>query len=146
VTDNPILAWLNNLPPVSVDPFVLRRAEDVTGVSGTGIVADGALFPAAGQNKAVVRWRGERGSTVVWDRIQHVKEIHGHDGRTTVELIPVGELIAALKAVVSLPSAPAYSDHPGHVATITGYNTALSDVRTAIISAIEALHDHDEDA
>ncbi len=150
MTENPILAWLNSLPPVSVDPFVLRRTEDVTGVSGTGIVADGALFPAAGQSKAIVRWRGERGSTVVWDRIQHVKEIHGHDGRTSIELIPVGELIAALKAVaaielaVGLPMDQADDFDHGQTA---GWNEALAEVRQAITDAIEALHDHNgEDA
>jgi hypothetical protein len=147
VTGNPILDYLNTLPPVSVDPFVLRRAEDVTGVSGTGIVADGALFPAAGQNKAVVRWRGERGSTVVWDRIQHVKEIHGHDGRTSIDLIPVGQLIAALKAVAAIEDAPGVtSDLAFDRGQAAGWNEALAEVREAIVGAIEALHDHDEDA
>ena len=147
--ENPILDYLNTLPPVSVDPFVLRRTEDVTGVSGTGIVADGALFPAAGQNKAVVRWRGERGSTVVWDRIQHVKEIHGHDGRTAIEIIPVAELIAALKAVAAIEvgTANAGGSHdPEYLGAVAGYNDALADVRSAITDAIEALHDHDEAA
>jgi hypothetical protein len=147
VTGNPILAWLNTLPPVSVDPFVLRRTEDVTGVSGTGIVADGALFPAAGQSKAVVRWRGDRGSTVVWDRIQHVKEIHGHDGRTTVELIPVGELIAALKAVAAIRPAPGIESASMFTrGQDDGWSQAIAEVRQAITDAIEALHDHDEDA
>jgi hypothetical protein len=144
---NPILNYLDTLPPVSVSPFVLRRHEDVTGVSGTGIVADGALFPAAGGSKAVVRWRGERGSTVVWDNLRHVQEIHGHDGRTLVELLPVGELIAALKAVAAIPDAtsnPA-GDDPTYLSAVEGYNDALRDVRQAISDAVEALHDHDDE-
>lgn len=125
-------------------PFVLRRDHDVT---GTGIVADGVLFPATGKSKAVVRWRGERGSTVVWDNIGHVREIHGHDGATTIELVPVDELIAALRAVATIETAdnlPADHSDFDH-GQIAGYNEALAIVREAITDAIEALHDHDED-
>ncbi|MFE2407056.1 hypothetical protein ACFXDE_01795 [Kitasatospora sp. NPDC059408] len=143
-----ITAYLDTLSPAA-SPFVLRRHHDITGVSGTGIVADGVLFPAAGKSRAVVRWRGERGSTVVWDHLGHVKEIHGHDGATVVEFIPVDELIAALKAVVGIPDSVANKfsdpDDPEYHAAIAGYNDALADVRQAITDAIEALHDHDED-
>jgi hypothetical protein len=145
VTANRITAYLDTLVPAA-SPFILRRHHDVTGVSGTGIVADGVLFPAAGKSKAIVRWRGERGSTVVWDHIGHVKEIHGHDGATVVELIPVDELIAALKAVAAIGGiavSDAGSSSDWHEAI--GYNEALADVRQAITDAIEALHDHDED-
>lgn len=147
MTDNPIAAWLDSLPPTSVSPFVLRRHEDVTGISGTGIVADGALFPAAGKSKAVVRWRGERGSTVTWDNVRHVQEIHGHDGRTTVEFIPVGELIAALKAVAAIKDAPPVNSELTFVrGQDDGWNQALAEVRQAITDAIEALHDHGHEA
>lgn len=150
MNDNPIAAYLDSLPPASVSPFVLRRHEDVTGVSGTGIVADGALFPAAGGSKAVVRWRGERGSTVTWDNLRHVQEIHGHDGRTAVEFIPVGELIAALKAVATIKPAPEADPQHPHPSAYTrgqddGWNQAIADVRQAITDAIEALHDHDDE-
>lgn len=86
----------------TAQPFVLRRDLDVTGVSGTGVVADGVLFPAAGKSVAVVRWRGERGSTVVWDNLTHVREIHGHDGATRIEVVPVDALVRCLKDLVSL--------------------------------------------
>ena len=63
--------------------FVLRRRTDVSGVSGTGDVADGVLWP---DGTAAVRWRGEHPSTVVWDRGQaSVELIHGHQGSTTIE-------------------------------------------------------------
>ncbi|MFF1790789.1 hypothetical protein ACFVX9_30530 [Kitasatospora sp. NPDC058243] len=143
-----ITAYLDALPPVTAQPFILRRHHDVTGVSGTGIVADGVLFPAAGKSRAVVRWRGERGSTVVWDHLGHVKEIHGHDGATVIELVPVDDLIAALKAVAAIPDMTANEvgdDDPESRGTVAGYTDALSDVRHAITDAIEALHNHDED-
>lgn len=145
---NRIAEYLDALPPVTAQPFILRRHNDVTGVSGTGIVADGVLFPAAGKSRAVVRWRGERGSTVVWDHLGHVKEIHGHDGATVIELVPVGELIKALKAVaaiepaVDLPLEDADDFDHGQVA---GWNEVLAEVRQAITDAIEALHGHGEE-
>jgi hypothetical protein len=48
---------------VNVRTFEFHRDADVTGVSGTGIVADGVAFD---DGVTVVRWRGERRSTVVW--------------------------------------------------------------------------------
>lgn len=139
-----ITAYLDGLV-CSASPFVLRRDHDVTGVSGTGIVADGVLFPAAGKSKAVVRWRGERGSTVVWDNLGHVKEIHGHDGATVIELIPVGELAKALKAVVAIELAVDLpledADDFGH-GQVAGWNEAIATVWQAITDSIEALHGH----
>lgn len=62
--------------------FVLQRDEDVTGVSGTGIVAEGAEFT---DGTVVVRWIvGDHHSTALWPDIQAVEEIHGHDGRTRI--------------------------------------------------------------
>ena len=62
--------------------FVLFRNEDVTGVSGTGVVAEGVQFR---DGKVVLRWCvGEHRSTVNWDSIEAVDAIHGHDGRTRI--------------------------------------------------------------
>lgn len=94
--------WLDSFT-VPVTPFVLRRTEDVTGVSGTGIVADGVIFP--GGMKAVTRWRGGTtgvAQTCVWDSIQDVKTVHGHNGATQIDLVPVGAVISALKAALAV--------------------------------------------
>lgn len=61
--------------------FHLQRDVDVSGISGTGIVADGVVFP---DGVAVIRWRGERQSTVVWPSIEDVEAIHGHGGATRI--------------------------------------------------------------
>lgn len=62
--------------------FSLQRDEDVSGVSGTGVVAEGVEFS---DGTVALRWTaGEHGSTVVWDSIEPVVLIHGHDGRTSV--------------------------------------------------------------
>lgn len=63
--------------------FYLNRTEDETGVSGTGVVAEGIRFS---DGRVALRWCvGEHRSTTVWDSIEAVEAIHGHDGRTTVE-------------------------------------------------------------
>ncbi|MFI7010009.1 hypothetical protein [Streptomyces sp. NPDC050145] len=62
--------------------FVLRRRVDVSGVSGTGDVADGVLWA---DGTASIRWRGEHPSVVFWDRGRvSVEAIHGHQGATEI--------------------------------------------------------------
>lgn len=65
--------------------FVLLRNVDVSGISGTGIVAEGVEF---NDGTVVIRWvTGDHHSTVVWDAIESVEAIHGHAGATTIEWI-----------------------------------------------------------
>lgn len=61
--------------------FRLERDVDVTGASGTGHVADGVLWP---DGTVTVRWRGERNSTVNWDRLEDAEAVHGHGGATRI--------------------------------------------------------------
>ncbi len=63
--------------------FVLRREVDVTGVSGTGDVAEGCVFS---DGTAVLRWLTEWPTSVVWhDRgVEAVEKIHGHGGATKI--------------------------------------------------------------
>jgi hypothetical protein len=68
--------------------FVLNREEDVSGVSGTGVVAHGVQFP---DGAVCVRWTAHdderQHSSVNWSNIEAVQRIHGHDGRTTIEWV-----------------------------------------------------------
>jgi hypothetical protein len=61
--------------------FTLHRDNDVTGVSGTGHVADGVRWP---DGSASIRWRGENPSVVFWDSHESVEKIHGHNGSTRI--------------------------------------------------------------
>jgi len=61
--------------------FQLQRKVDVSGVSGTGIVANGVIFP---NGKVVVSWSGEYCSIVIWDNIEALKKVNCHDGKTEV--------------------------------------------------------------
>lgn len=64
--------------------FQLVRDVDVTGVSGTGVVAWGVQFP---DGKVITRWKARIAQTCVWDCIEDIEAIHGHDGATRVEWI-----------------------------------------------------------
>jgi hypothetical protein len=58
------------------------RYEDVSGVSGTGPVAEGVQFT---DGSVALRWYGDYPTTTVWDGIDSVIAIHGHGGATEVE-------------------------------------------------------------
>ncbi|MEU1152648.1 hypothetical protein ABZ369_06465 [Streptomyces sp. NPDC005918] len=59
--------------------FRLERDTDVTGISGTGTVADGVKWP---DGSTSIRWRGDRPSIVHWARLEDAEAIHGHGGAT----------------------------------------------------------------
>lgn len=62
--------------------FELHRDTDITGVSGTGVIAEGAVFS---DGVAVLRWCTSSPSTVVHDGgITAVEAIHGHSGSTRI--------------------------------------------------------------
>ena len=62
--------------------FTLRRDTDVSGVSGTGTVAEGVEFS---DGTVALRWTvGEHRSTVVWPNIDAVIAVHGHGGSTEI--------------------------------------------------------------
>jgi len=61
--------------------FWLVRDEDVSGVSGVGIIAEGVLFDTG---KAVLAWRTAYRSVAVYDSIEDLIAIHGHEGKTHI--------------------------------------------------------------
>jgi len=65
-----------------VQLFRLVRDKDISGVSGTGIVAEGVEF---GDGTAVIHWvSGDVHSTSVYPGIMAVAAIHGHGGATRI--------------------------------------------------------------
>jgi hypothetical protein len=64
--------------------FVLDRHEDVTGTSGTGVVAEGVQFS---DGAVAIRWRSDTPSTIHYDSIDDVQQVHGHNGRTEVRWV-----------------------------------------------------------
>ena len=61
--------------------FVLIRKEDETGISGTGMVAEGVQFH---DGKCVLAWRTKYRSISVYDSSEAVVAIHGHEGKTVL--------------------------------------------------------------
>lgn len=64
--------------------FVLRRIEDVSGTSGTGIVAEGVVFT---NGYCALTWLTPLSSLAFYHSIDVLEKIHGHDGRTVLEHI-----------------------------------------------------------
>jgi hypothetical protein len=64
--------------------FNLVRTEDVSGSSGTGVVAQGVEFD---DGHAVMRWLTDTASTAIYSSVEDIVTIHGHEGRTTVEFL-----------------------------------------------------------
>lgn len=64
--------------------FRLRRITDISGVSGTGLVAEGVEFA---DGTVAMRWTTKYRSTVVFASIQDVHNIHLHEGATVIEWV-----------------------------------------------------------
>ncbi|WP_199520965.1 hypothetical protein [Jiangella anatolica] len=65
--------------------FGLHRRYDVTGVSGTGLVAYGTQYPTG---RVTLAWCcSDIQSVAVYDDIDDVESIHGHGGLTEIRWI-----------------------------------------------------------
>lgn len=64
--------------------FVLNRVEDFSGVSGTGVVAEGVEFS---DGTCALRWKTKYSSTCIYKSILELDHIHSHEGRTKVVFI-----------------------------------------------------------
>jgi hypothetical protein len=61
--------------------FVLHRVVDPSGVSGTGVVAEGVQFS---DGTVTIRWLSEYAATAVWSSLDDAVTVHGHGGATQV--------------------------------------------------------------
>jgi hypothetical protein len=59
--------------------FDLVRLTDVSGISGTGIVAEGCVFS---DGTTAMRWLTLHRSSVLYESAREVLAIHGHNGAT----------------------------------------------------------------
>lgn len=90
-----------------VSHFEMHRDDDISGVSGEGLVAEGWQFeegmsitlPDGSLVKldpgwCCIRWKGARQSTVFWNSFEDAEAVHGHGGATRFvwdELLPTTE-------------------------------------------------------
>lgn len=64
--------------------FVLYRHEDMTGPSGTGVIAMGVLWY---DGSASIQWLQTYASIVYWpspNALEAIEKVHGHHGKTEV--------------------------------------------------------------
>lgn len=61
--------------------FYLYRDVDETGISGVGIVAEGIQFMSG---RCVIEWRTEFRSIGIYESVEDLIAIHGHNGKTRV--------------------------------------------------------------
>lgn len=72
----------NHVPDLDFRRFHLYRHSDETGVSGTGVVAEGVQFR---DHRIAMRWCvNPARSTTAYDHEHDVTTIHGHDGKTEI--------------------------------------------------------------
>jgi hypothetical protein len=67
--------------------FVLIRAVDETGISGVGTVAEGVEWS---DGTVSMRWLTNITSTGMYDSVEDVEKIHGHQGLTQIEFTSGG--------------------------------------------------------
>ncbi len=83
--------------------FVFLRDEDETGVSGTGLVVMGVLYP---DGRCHYRWMTEHQTDQMADSLDKLEIIHGHNGRTRIvflddeEGVPRLDLLQELRELV----------------------------------------------
>lgn len=61
--------------------FVLERTEDMSGLSGVGIVAEGVQFS---NGQVVIHWLSQLEAINVYANTLVLEKLHGHGGRTVV--------------------------------------------------------------
>jgi hypothetical protein len=69
---------------VGVRRFLLVREKDLTGVSGIGIVAEGAVFS---NGLSIIRWLREPHAVGMYQSVTDLIAVHGHGGATQVQFI-----------------------------------------------------------
>lgn len=134
---------------MSIATAIVRRHHDVSGVSGTGDVAELAEFS---DGAVAVRWPGDHPSTACWNDIRDVEFIHGHQGATEIVFTEEARLLAAYLRVVpfllnagsSMPvTVTPHPDHPDRLRLTFkgkyswGYWVALLDGSTHAATHVE---------
>lgn len=98
--------------------FDLVRLQDVSGISGTGIVAEGCVFS---DGTTALRWLTEHRSTVVYESAREALAIHGHGGATIFRYHGFKEYgfpDGSIESLACSNCAHAWGDHDGDGASI----------------------------
>ncbi len=71
----------SNLGRYNMRTFKMDRHQDLSGNSGTGIVAEGVEFS---DGTVALRWLTDTATTTFYDNIDHVMQLHHHEGATEI--------------------------------------------------------------
>lgn len=66
---------------ITMRRFYLERDEDVTGTSGTGVVAEGVEYS---NGQISIHWISQLESVNIYGNATVLVKLHGHDGRTRI--------------------------------------------------------------
>ena len=80
--------------------FDLCRLDDVSGISGTGRVAEGVCFSSG---KCVISWLSSTPSLGIFDSVDELLAVHGHKGKTVVRWLDPGDESSGLDPVERCP-------------------------------------------
>ena len=69
--------------------FYLERLIDESGISGIGIIADGIMFS---NGQVVLCWRTFTSSLGIYQTLDDMIRIHGHNGKTIIQWIDSSEV------------------------------------------------------
>ncbi|MFF5097809.1 MULTISPECIES: hypothetical protein [Actinosynnema] len=111
----------------TAEMFALRRAEDVSGLSGTGQVAVGILLP---EGRVLLTWRSPLPTLVAYDGAEAVDVLHGHNGRT--RRVPLD--LDGLESAVGLLSERLAPASATVVDALPLLDDAVTDVRASHVS------------
>jgi len=64
--------------------FILYRNEDISGNSGTGVVASGVIF---NNGHCAMCWNSLVSSIAIFSSVADVEMIHGHNGATELRIL-----------------------------------------------------------
>lgn len=71
-------------PEIGMRRFHLVRHKDISGISGTGVVAEGGEFA---DGTVAMKWLTNLSILEVSPNIHTIEAVHGHGGSTTIEWV-----------------------------------------------------------
>lgn len=95
--------------------FKLNRMVDETGISGTGVVAQGVVFD---DGTCVLRWLTESPGTTMFDNVEDLEKVHGHGGKTQIVYDPSVTKRAGVTKAQGSPAGAPRSEHETKIAKV----------------------------
>lgn len=62
--------------------FTIHRHTDPSGVSGTGVIAEG--WESSDGKTVVLKWLTATPSVCIYEDVRHIEQIHGHGGASEI--------------------------------------------------------------